>query len=44
MDVTSCSATWQKKKLTRGTHTIRGTAIDKQGKSADASVLVTILR
>jgi len=43
-NVTSCSATWQKKKLSRGTHTIGGIATDKRGNAAKVSVLVTILR
>jgi hypothetical protein len=42
--VTSCSATWQKKKLTQGTHIVGGLATDKQGRPANATVLVTVPR
>jgi len=43
-NVTSCSTTWQKKKISKGTHTIRGTAVDLNGSAASASVTVTIVR
>jgi chitodextrinase len=43
-NVTTCSATWQKKKLTKGTHTAGGTAMDNQGRPANATVSFTILK
>jgi len=43
-NVSSCATTWQKKKITRGTHSIGAVATDTQGKSSKASVLVTTMR
>jgi hypothetical protein len=37
-NVTSCSATWQNKKITRGTHSIGGIATSTNGLQATASV------
>jgi chitodextrinase len=38
--VTSCAATWQKKKITKGTHTIGAVATDAKGLPAKASVTI----
>jgi chitodextrinase len=43
-NVSSCATTWQKKKISRGAHSIGGVATDTHGKSSNASVSVTIMR
>ena len=43
-NATSCSATWQGKKISRGTHIISATAVDALGYSATTSVTITELR
>jgi chitodextrinase len=40
----SCSVTWQGKKISQGTHTIAGTAVDAKGNSKKASVLITAVK
>jgi chitodextrinase len=39
-NATSCSATWQKKKVSRGTHTIGTIAIDTRGTAVSAAVTI----
>jgi glucan endo-1,3-alpha-glucosidase len=39
-NATSCSATWQGKQITRGTHTISATAINRLGYSAKTSITI----
>src|SRR5262249_13213352 len=44
VNVGQCSTMWKKQQLNRGTHTVSGTAVDKNGKPANASVLFTLPR
>src|SRR5262249_18837653 len=44
VDVRQCAAMWKKQQLNKGTHTVSGTAVDKNGKPANASVLFTLPR
>jgi len=39
-DVTSCATTWQKKKISKGTHSVGATAVDANGSPANASVTI----
>jgi hypothetical protein len=42
-NVSSCSTTWQKKKISRGTHSVSAIAVDMKGSLANATVTVTAL-
>jgi len=44
LNANSCSATWLGKKISQGTHTITGAAIDNQGNNGKSSVLITALK
>ena len=41
---TSCSATWQGKKIARGTHTISATAVNNEGLPASTSITIVDLK
>jgi hypothetical protein len=41
-NVTFCATTWQRKKITKGTHSIGAVAIDHNGGHANTSVLITV--
>ena len=43
-NATSCSATWQGKKISQGTHTISATAVNKLGLPASTSITIVELK
>jgi len=43
-NTTSCSATWQGKTITKGTHTISASAIDASGLSTSTAITITDLK
>ena len=43
-EATSCSATWQGKKIARGTHTISATAVNNKGLPANTSITIVDLK